>query len=52
MGNSILSGVSLDEIGKVEELIEESVNENNCYDDVIAMEKINKYFEKQKKYIK
>lgn len=49
ISNCVLSGLHAEKIDEIEQLIEESVDESNNYDDVIAMEKINKYFQNQKR---
>lgn len=48
MGNALLAGLSVDNIEDVRKMIEESTDEDGKYDSVVAMGKVNKYFEKQK----
>ncbi len=47
MCNAVLVGVSEDSFSKIDSYIQESVDENGTYDEVLAMKKINAYFKLQ-----
>ncbi len=50
MGNAAFAGLSSDEFSTIDSLIQESVDENGIYDEVLGMQKINQYFGSKKHF--
>lgn len=48
MANAVLSGLTGDKFSDIESFIQESIDESGSYDEVLAMKKINQYFENKK----